>query len=141
MPATVPGDTGDALSRLVREALDRPGVTFRRLTESTVDPATGYRPGTTWLHKLVRNEVVRAPEPQVLRALAAGLGLPLLQVQRAAAAQYLDYVTTELTGLPADARAIVAHLAELDPADLPRVRAVIEALVAARGDSEGAAEY
>ncbi|MFJ9522014.1 hypothetical protein ACIRPK_27635 [Kitasatospora sp. NPDC101801] len=141
MPATVPGDTGDALSRLVREALDRPGVTFRRLTESTVDPATGYRPGTTWLHKLVRNEVVRAPEPQVLRALAAGLGLPVLQVQRAAAAQYLDYVTTELTGLPADARAIVAHLAELDPADLPRVRVVIEALVAARGDSEGAAEY
>ncbi|GAA1146083.1 hypothetical protein GCM10009664_12760 [Kitasatospora gansuensis] len=134
------GDTGDALSRLVREALDRPGVTFRRLTESTVDPATGYRPGTTWLHKLVRNEVVRAPEPQVLRALAAGLGLPLLQVQRAAAAQYLDYVTTELTGLPADARAIVAHLAELDPADLPRVRAVIEALVAARAESEGVEE-
>ncbi|KQV15350.1 hypothetical protein ASC99_06995 [Kitasatospora sp. Root107] len=137
---TTPGDTGDALSRLVREALDRPGVTFRRLTEATVDPATGYRPGTTWLHKLVRNEVVRAPEPQVLRALAAGLGLPLLQVQRAAAAQYLDYVTTELTGLPADARAIVAHLAELDPADLPRVRAVIEALVAARTGSEGAGE-
>ncbi|KRB64061.1 MULTISPECIES: hypothetical protein [unclassified Kitasatospora] len=140
MPVTTPGDTGDALSRLVREALDRPGVTFRRLTEATVDPATGYRPGTTWLHKLVRNEVVRAPEPQVLRALAAGLGLPLLQVQRAAAAQYLDYVTTELTGLPADARAIVAHLAELDPADLPRVRAVIEALVAARTGSEGAGE-
>ncbi|MBB4948201.1 hypothetical protein F4556_003736 [Kitasatospora gansuensis] len=140
MPATMSGDTGDALSRLVREALDRPGVTFRRLTESTVDPATGYRPGTTWLHKLVRNEVVRAPEPQVLRALAAGLGLPLLQVQRAAAAQYLDYVTTELTGLPADARAIVAHLAELDPADLPRVRAVIEALVAARAESEGVEE-
>ncbi|WP_457029228.1 hypothetical protein [Kitasatospora sp. P5_F3] len=140
MPVTMPGDTGDALSRLVREALDRPGVTFRRLTEATVDPATGYRPGTTWLHKLVRNEVVRAPEPQVLRALAAGLGLPLIQVQRAAAAQYLDYVTTELTGLPADARAIVAHLAELDPADLPRVRAVIEALVAARTESEGADE-
>ncbi|MER5862069.1 hypothetical protein [Kitasatospora sp. NPDC002040] len=140
MPATTTGGADDALSRLVREALDRPGVTFRRLTESTVDPATGYRPGTTWLHKLVRNEVVRAPEPQVLRALAAGLGLPLLRVQQAAAAQYLDYVTTELTGLPADARAIVAHLAELDPADLPKVRAVIEAFVAGRSAPRGPGE-
>ena len=139
MPATTTGGAADALSGLVREALDRPGMTFRRLTEATVDPATGYRPGTTWLHKLVRNEVVRAPEPQVLRALATGLGLPLAEVQRAAAAQYLDYVTTELTGLPADARAIVAHLAELDPADLPKVRAVVEEFLGRRSNTEGPA--
>ncbi|MDH6134631.1 hypothetical protein P3T37_004035 [Kitasatospora sp. MAA4] len=133
MSATEGGAASDALSRMVRAFLDEPGQSLRRLTEITIDPETGYTPGTTWLHKLGQNKVGRAPEPQALRALAAGLRRPLVEVQRAAAAQYLDYRATELSGYPDDVQAIVAHLTTLDPQDLPQVRAVIEKLRRNRG--------
>ncbi len=135
MPASPTGGAVGALTRLVRDSLNQPGMSFRRFTEAAVDPETGYRPGTTWLHNLERGGVTRAPEPQVIRALAAGLNLPLTRVQQATAEQFLDYVGTELSGLPDDARLIVAHLADMDPAELPRALAVLEALIARKSQS------
>ncbi|MFD4658000.1 hypothetical protein ACFWP2_20520 [Kitasatospora sp. NPDC058444] len=134
------GGTGGALTALVRAVLDQPGMSFRRLAEAAVDPETGYRIGQTWLHKLTRGEVSRAPEPQVLRALAAGTSLPLTRVQQAAAEEFLGYTASELAGMPEDALVIVGHLADMDPTDLPQVRAVIEALLSKGDESSGKRE-
>ncbi|GAA2137904.1 hypothetical protein GCM10009760_18800 [Kitasatospora kazusensis] len=123
------GTTGsDALTQMVRSALDRQDMTYQALAALCVDPETSEHVGQTWLHKLVKGNVTRAPEARVLRALAVGLGLPLPQVQRAAAAQWLEYTSAELSELPEDMRAIIGHLEGMQPEDLSRARAVIEAL-------------
>ncbi|MFJ1708547.1 hypothetical protein [Kitasatospora sp. NPDC088346] len=122
----------DALTQMVRAALDRPGMSYQALAAVAIDPQTSEGVGATWLHKLVKGNVARAPEARVLRALAAGLKLPLPEVQRAAAEQWLQYTSTELSGLPEDVRVILGHLEGMAPDDLSRARAVIEAL------SEGA---
>ncbi|MEU3563542.1 hypothetical protein [Kitasatospora sp. NPDC006786] len=126
-----------ALTALVREALDQPKMSLRRLAEASVDPETGDRISQTWLHDLVHDQVRRAPEPKFLRALAVATDLPLVTVQQAAAAQFLGYTATELSDLPEDARVIVGHLAGMDPSELPQVRAVIEALLAKSTESSG----
>ncbi|MFB7905209.1 hypothetical protein ACFC1T_02105 [Kitasatospora sp. NPDC056076] len=118
----------DALTQMVRAALDRPDMSYQALSTAAVDPESGERVSTTWLHKLVQGNVVRAPEVRVLRALAAALRVPLLEVQRAAAEQWLQYTSTELSGLPEDVRAILGHLSGMKPGDLSKARAVIEAL-------------
>ncbi|MFE7559638.1 hypothetical protein [Kitasatospora sp. NPDC057500] len=120
------------LSALVSDALTR--MSFRELAEAAVDPESGYVPGLSYLNKLSKGKITRAPEPQVLRALATGIRLPLRQVQAAAAEEFLEYIPTELADLPPDVRAIVGHLADMDPTDLPRTRAVIEALIAAEDE-------
>ncbi|MFE4397180.1 MULTISPECIES: hypothetical protein [Streptomycetaceae] len=126
-----------ALTALVLAALDRPGMSLRRLAEASVDPETGDRISQTWLHDIAHDQVRRAPEPKFLRALAAGTGKPLVRVQQAAASQFLGYTATELSDLPEDARVIVGHLAGMDASELPQVRAVIEALLAKTDESSG----
>ncbi|SOB83162.1 hypothetical protein [Streptomyces sp. 1331.2] len=129
----------DALTQMVRAALDRPGMSYQTLAAIAIDPQSGEGVGATWLHKLVKGNVARAPEARVLRALAAGLKLPLSEVQRAAAEQWLQYTSTELSGLPEDVRVILGHLEGMAPEDLSRARAVIEALTAgANGSSSDA---
>ncbi|MDH6123416.1 hypothetical protein [Kitasatospora sp. GP82] len=118
----------DALTQLVRAALDQPGMSYQVLSDASIDPETGAKVGGTWLHKLVKGNVVRAPEPRVLRGLAVGLRRPLPEVKRAAAEQWLQYTNTELSGLPEDVRVILGHLEGMTPGDVSRARAVIEAL-------------
>jgi hypothetical protein len=103
-------------------------MSYQALAAQSIDPETGERAGQTWLHKLVKGNVTRAPEARVLRALAVGLDLPLPEVQRAAAQQWLEYTSTELSELPEDVRVILGHLEGMTPDDLSRVRAVVEAL-------------
>ncbi|WP_052707463.1 hypothetical protein [Streptomyces rubellomurinus] len=129
------GPPTDALTALVRQAASQPGASLRGLARLTIDPETGYKIGQTWLHELIHGNISRAPEPKFLRALAAGIGLPLARVQQAAAAQFLEYTATELSDLPEDAKVIVGHLAGMDPSELPQVRAVVEALLAKKGEN------
>lgn len=125
----------DALTHMVRAALDQPDMSYQSLAAQSVDPETGEHAGQTWLHKLVQGNVTRAPEARVLRALAVGLKRPLPEVQRAAAEQWLQYTSTELSGLPEDVRVILGHLEGMEPAELSRVRAVVEALSAKSNES------
>ncbi len=121
------------LTDILNEALAA-GATFREIAGRSVDPETGDSgPGLSWLNQLSKGTINRAPEPHILRALAVGLGVPRTRLQAAAAAQFLEYTSTELSDLPPDARAIVSHLSEVDPQELPRIRAVLEALIAQSG--------
>lgn len=132
--ATAQGDPAGALSSLIRAVLDQPGMSTRRLSAESVDPETGQRPGATWLGDLARGEISRAPEPHVLRALAAGTGYSLFEVQAAAASQFLGFVPTEMSDLPDDVRAMVVLMSNADPSELPRARAVLEALISHRSE-------
>ncbi|MFE2352243.1 hypothetical protein [Kitasatospora cineracea] len=117
------------LTDLLNSARREGGLSFRQIAARSIDPRTGEGPKLSWLNDLSKNALNRAPEAHMLRALSVGLGYPLVQVQAAAAEQFLEYTSDELSGLPEDARAIVTSLAGVAPAELPRIRAVLQTLI------------
>lgn len=127
MEAAAPSPTRDDLSALVREANDA-GDSFQRLSDRTRDPETGEPlVSKPYLQKLARNRVTTPPTSDRLEVLATALRQPLPVVQRAAAAQFLNFTTTELAGYDEDVRVIVAHLTGMEKGDLRRWRAMVEA--------------
>lgn len=83
----------ETLTRLVADCLDGRGLTYRALEDRAVDPVTGYRAGKDTLWKIAHGRDIKV-RPEVVRAVAAGLGLPLGRVQAAAAYQYTGHVAT-----------------------------------------------
>lgn len=114
----------DALSKLVRD-VQATGVSFQGMADRAA--RRGYSISKPYFQKIAAGNVTTAPTQERLPAIAAGLGLPVRIVQRAAAIQYLNYQATELAGYDDDTRIIVAHLAGKSPADRRRWRAMIEA--------------
>lgn len=127
----------DDLSRLIREANDGGnGLSFQRLADRAIDPETGATLSKSYFQKLSTNAVPNAPSPERIRALAAALRKPVGVIQRAVAAQWLDYQSTELSGYDDDVRVIVAHLAGMKKGELRRWRAMIEAAEQAGREGE-----
>ncbi|WP_051966899.1 helix-turn-helix domain-containing protein [Kitasatospora mediocidica] len=127
--------SSDALTQMVRAALEQQGLSYQAAADRAIDPEGGEAISASTVHKLATGKMTRAPEARVLRALAAGFGLPLPKVQRAAAEQWLQYTGSEMSGLPEDVRVILGHLEGMEPAELSRARAVIEALGTRLNDS------
>ncbi|MGX9921747.1 hypothetical protein ACWIG4_18055 [Streptomyces sp. NPDC002248] len=120
----------DQLSQLVRAALDervdgKRAASLALLADRAA--AAGHPVSRPYLHKLATNTVSKAPDREQLAGIAAAVGQPLEIVKAAAAAQWLDYETTELSGFPDDVRVVVAHLAGMTPVEQKRWRAMIEA--------------
>lgn len=126
LPADTQSMDRDVLSRLVREANDA-GVSFQRMADLARDPETGETLSKPYFQRMATNNITTPPTAARLRAIAAGLSKPLRVVQRAAAAQYLDYQSTELSGYDDETRIIVAHLAGMVPSERRRWRRMIEA--------------
>jgi hypothetical protein len=126
LPADVRSMDRDTLSQLVREVNDG-GMSFQKMADHALDTETGETLSKPYFQKMAANNVGTPPTAARLRALAAGLRKPLRVVQRAAAAQYLDYQSTELSGYDDETRIIVAHLAGMDPSERRRWRRMIEA--------------
>jgi hypothetical protein len=72
-------------------------LTYRKFEERAIDPVSGYRPSRTVLWKVGNGQRVQI-EPRLIRAIHAGLGLPLARVQAAAAFQYLGLSATAVAG-------------------------------------------
>lgn len=125
----------DELSQMVREANDG-GLSFQQLADRARDPKSKTTLSKAYIQKLSTNAVTTAPSPERLRALAEALRKPLRVVQRAAAAQWLDYESTELAGYDDEVRVIVAHLAGMEKSELRRWRAMIEAAERAKAEGE-----
>jgi transcriptional regulator with XRE-family HTH domain len=124
----------DALSQLVRNVNDDGrGVSYEKMANRA--SAAGYSLSKPYFQKMATNAVSTAPTPERLRAIAAGLDVPLPVVQRAAAIQYLDYQATELAGYDDDIRVIVAHLAGMEKSERRRWQAMIEADERTKRDS------
>lgn len=124
LPDAVRDMDRDELSRLVRQVNDE-GTSYQKMADQA--EAAGYAVSKPYLQKLATNSVAKAPDPDMLRGIAAGTRRPLTVVQRAAAVQFLDYRATELSGYDDDVRVIVAHLAGMPKGELKRWRRMIEA--------------
>jgi hypothetical protein len=124
---TAEESTGRAdLSDLVRARIEELGISVRSLADAAIDPENPegeplWKRGT--LDNLLKGNVVKAPTLPQLRALAAGLRLPLGRVQEAAGAQWFGIDTVWSEG--AEVRALVHDFAGMTPEDQARVRAII----------------
>lgn len=72
-------------------------MTYRKFEELAVDPKTKHHPSRDVLWKISKGKPVKV-DPAIVRAVAAGLGLPEERVQAAAAYQYTGLVATRVGG-------------------------------------------
>jgi transcriptional regulator with XRE-family HTH domain len=125
--------TGSPLSDLVRDRKDELGLTLRQLEERCMDPDPdvhdGQEVGPLWgrstLSLLINGGRIKPPSPARIRALAAGLELPVDDVREAAGKQFFG-VDTLRTG-DRKVRAFVRDFEGLSPEDQAKVWRLLEA--------------
>ncbi|MEV1006102.1 XRE family transcriptional regulator [Streptomyces sp. NPDC049881] len=116
------------LSRLVRERRADLGLSLAALEERAVDPVTGTRAKTGWTHRLEGEAPnLLAPTLAQLRALAAGLSLPLGTLQAAAGSQWFGLDT--LWSPTGNVRALAERADELPPEIQRQLLSLVEAFV------------
>lgn len=127
-PPTDSSEERTDLADLVRARMAELGIGLRPLAAASIDPeAPGAGPLWTrgTLSNLLAGERVKAPRLPELRALAAGLTLPLRALQDAAGAQFLGIETVYAEDR--QARALLRHFDQLSEADRAKVIAMVEA--------------
>lgn len=88
-------DHDDALTRLVQEHVGRGRrLTFRAFEEQAVDPVTGRRISKSTAENVAKGHQIKVT-PEVLRAIAVGIGEDLARVHRAAIRQYIGIEVTD----------------------------------------------
>ncbi|MFI6055528.1 hypothetical protein ACIBCO_36260 [Streptomyces violascens] len=116
-------ESGAPFSDLVREALE--GASSRELAERAVDPITGYRAAHNTLWKIGQGQNVKI-NPELVRAVAAGIGKPEREVQLAAAQQYVGLVAGDpLDASTPEATIVVAHVPGAGPDDMPKLQELL----------------
>ncbi|MFI8535312.1 hypothetical protein ACIGMX_34345 [Streptomyces aquilus] len=128
------------LSDLVHDRMAELGLSYRRLEELCVDPEADPADAVTaeplWkrgtLENLVKRRKIQPPDFPRLRALHAGLGVPLAQVQAAAGSQFLGIDT--VWSPDGKVRALVPGYAEMDDEDQAKVHALMEAYRTVQGE-------
>lgn len=132
--AEEPSNLG-ALSQLIRDANDR-GLSYQQMSARAFDAESGTRLSKPYLQRLVSNPPVSSPSPKQLKALSNALQVSERRVKAAAAAQWLGYVATELSGYNDEVRIIVGHLAGMSEAELRQWKAMIEAAERVRREND-----
>jgi hypothetical protein len=84
----------ETLTQLVQDGISG-GVTYAQLSKRSVDPDSGYRPSANLLWKVGTGRDVKI-NPPLVAAIAAGLSLPPVRVQAAAAYQFTGYAIKPL---------------------------------------------
>jgi hypothetical protein len=120
----------NALTELVRQQVGTERGrrwSVRAFAERAVDPATGYTPSTGLIGKIIKQQGYTVT-PELISALAVGLGLDRDIVAAAAHYQLIGYRTEELAG---DAPAMLLRELAKETGDTPLAR-----VVAKRWDEE-----
>ncbi|MFF7130051.1 helix-turn-helix domain-containing protein [Streptomyces sp. NPDC008240] len=123
---------------LVRQRRAELGLSVRALADQSVDPETGEQPFKFgWVSKLERGGSTDAPSASALRALSAGLSLPLRVLQEAAAAQYLD-MESFVWSQDRTTRVLAAHIEEMSDEERAQLADIAESFARRRAQrSEG----
>ncbi|MEV5957232.1 XRE family transcriptional regulator [Streptomyces sp. NPDC051987] len=121
---------------LVRQRRADLKISVRKLEELSVDPETGAQAKYGWISKVERGESTDAPAPALLRALAAGLSLPLRTLQEAAAAQYLD-MQSFLWSEDHTTRVLAARIEEMTDEERQQLAAIAETFARRRTERDG----
>lgn len=114
-----------ALTELVQAHAGPSGrMSVRAFAERAVDPNTRYSPSPSLIGKIIKEQSFKVT-PELISALAAGMGIERKAVAAAAHAQYIGYDVDDLAPDAHDRGATVrmAHEPGLDDADLPKSRA------------------
>jgi hypothetical protein len=123
------------LSDLVRARMEELEYGARTLAAACIDPE-GPAQGPLWsrgtLDNLRQGRRIKAPEFPQLRALAAGLQLPLGMVQEAAGSQFLGIDTVWTAD--GKMRALVIGFSEMDADDQEKVLRLMESRRKAQTD-------
>jgi len=101
----------DELRALMAERRQELGLGYQSLASVCVDTESGTTASSSWLHRLETGAPVVPPSAEVLAALAAGVGVELVRLQEAAAAQFFGlHLQWENTGEAAEFLAALAVL-------------------------------
>lgn len=121
------------LSDLVASRMKELDLSYRTLASRTIDPeSTADDPQPEWtrgtLENLKKGRKIKAPSAPAIRALAAGLQLPLRVVQDAARAQFfnVDAVRAAEGELDEETLLLVRRYQELSPEDQLKLRRIAE---------------
>lgn len=123
-------------SDLVRERRAELGISLRELENRAADPETGERAKFGWISKVEKGSSVDTPSPGLLRALAAGLQLPLRILQEAAGVQFLG-MDPSLWSEDRTTRVLVARAEELTQEDRRQLLDIAETFARRRTQSDG----
>lgn len=122
---------------LVRQRRAELGLSVRKLAEQSVDPDSGEHPFRFgWISKLERGESTDAPSASMLRALSAGLAVPLRVLQEAAAAQYLD-MESFIWSQDRTTRVLAAHIEEMTDEERQQLADIAETFARRRTLRDG----
>lgn len=124
----------ETLAQLVSEqAGEGKRYTFKQLANRSVDPESGYSPSPNLVWTIAGGKSVKM-NPGLVRALAAGLGLPPQRVADAAHRQFLGWYSSEpsaeVTGTEGGEDVVyrVAAKAGVTAEQMPAVKAFYEIL-------------
>lgn len=111
----------DALTELVQQHVGQgKRLSTRAFAAAAVDPITGWSPSKSLIGKIIKPQPYIIT-PQLVSAIAAGLGLPREVVAAAAHFQVIGYTESELSDA-STAKAI--HRIGLRPRNMPKSQAV-----------------
>ncbi|MFI1371285.1 hypothetical protein ACH4UY_04645 [Streptomyces longwoodensis] len=119
----------EALTRLVQEHVGRGRrLTFRAFEEQAIDPVTGRGLSKSTAANVAKGHQIKVT-PEVLRAIAAGIGEDLAKVRAAAIRQYIGIEVTDPFDTPPgddDTVVRVAHEVGAGAEELEQVRRVLD---------------
>ncbi|WP_405973342.1 hypothetical protein OG496_31535 [Streptomyces sp. NBC_00988] len=117
---------GTPFGDLVRTAKEETGLSYRKLAERAVDPATQTRVGYSTLHRIAHDQPIHML-PGVAGAISRAIGGDERRVRLAAAMQYCGAVAGDPLGASGDeATVVVVHAPGMGARDMPRVEALLK---------------
>lgn len=136
MPSDQPVPTRHGrLSAMVLEA-NRRGLSYMDMQVKSLGANGEKGMSKPWFQKLAQGMVLTAPRPAELEAVARAIGKPLRLVKEAAASQWLEWESLELSGYDEDLRHIIVRAAAMGPRERHRLRAMLDAAVQADEEHE-----
>lgn len=119
-------------------AVQRAGTSYARMAADSVGPAGERGMSKAYFQRLATGGVLTAPKPEELEAIARGIKKPIRLVKEAAASQWLEWESVELSGYDDDMRHIIIRAAAMAPRDRRRLRVMLDAVEEAERESPAA---
>jgi transcriptional regulator with XRE-family HTH domain len=113
---------------LVRTRRHQLNLSLAGLSAASVDPQGEANVSHGWVHRLERGHSVIPPQLPQLRALAAGLRLPLSRLQEAAALQFLGMEPQQTPSI--EVATLAERLQELSPEQREALLGFVDAFTA-----------
>lgn len=127
MAAQDPKAGRSQLRDIVVERKEALGLSYQKLAARCIDPETGGQTvKSSWLHRLATGEPVEAPGYEVLRGMAAGLGVAVGVLQDAASAQFFG--AQRVFSESAEGQAFLEDADRLTPQQREAIRALMRSL-------------